>query len=163
MVEDALRGMVRNILEEVADQGLPGDHHLYITFNTDFPGVKVAEHLINKYPDEMTIVLQHKFWGLKLNSDSFEVTLSFNGVNEDLLIPFEAITGFADPSVNFGLRFDIHEDLDDEEILFTEDPVEDHMDTESGQEAKKTRKKENEEEKVVSLDSFRKKFPSKNK
>lgn len=162
MVEQALRGMVRQILLEINESGLPGEHHLYITFYTDFPGVNLADYIREKYPEEMTIVLQHRFWGLQVEENKFSVTLSFNGVNEELIIPFEAISGFADPSVNFGLRFDIQDDLEDEEILFTEDPIEDQYDLEDDLEASEDKpKKKSGAAKVVSLDAFRKKTPSK--
>ncbi len=104
-VEDALRGVVRRTLETVAEDGLPGNHHLYITFRTSAPGVDIADFLVAKYPEEMTIVLQHKFWGLEVLEDHFAVTLSFNKHHERLVVPFAALTGFADPSVNFGLQF----------------------------------------------------------
>lgn len=104
-VEDALRTVVRRTLKTVREAGLPGNHHLYITFATTHPGVDIAPHLTAQYPEEMTIVLQHQFWGLDVEEDRFAVTLSFNKLQERLDIPFAAITAFADPSVNFGLQF----------------------------------------------------------
>ncbi|MBF0094093.1 MAG: hypothetical protein HQL33_04480 [Alphaproteobacteria bacterium] len=107
MVEDALRGVVRRALEETAAVGLPGSHHFYITFRTRYPGVDIAPHLMDRHPDEMTIVLQNQFWGLDVSEDFFEVTLSFNKVNERLHIPFAAVSAFADPSAKFGLQFNV--------------------------------------------------------
>jgi hypothetical protein len=104
MVEDALRGVLREALM-ASINGLPGGHHFYITFRTRYPGVDVAPYLQTQYPDEMTIVLQHQFWGLEVTQDWFEVTLSFNRMNERLHIPFAAVTAFADPSAKFGLQF----------------------------------------------------------
>lgn len=105
MVEDALRGVVRSTLSEVAERGLPGNHQLYLTFLTDHPGVEIADHLRERYPGDMTIVLQYQFWGLEVESDAFAVSLSFDDMRERLYIPFDAITSFADPSVNFALQF----------------------------------------------------------
>jgi hypothetical protein len=105
MVDQALRGVVRTALKRVQEQGLRGNHHMYVSFLTHFPGVVVADYLRDKYPKEMTIVLQHQFWDLEIGEDSFDLTLSFNKVPERLTIPFEAMTGFADPSVQFGLQF----------------------------------------------------------
>jgi uncharacterized protein len=106
MVEEALRGVVRKALSEVAEHGLPGAHHFYITFETDHPGVELSELLKSRYPEEMTIILQHQFWGLEVEKNRFAVTLSFNDRHERISIPFEAITSFADPAVKFGLRFE---------------------------------------------------------
>jgi hypothetical protein len=105
LVEHALRQVVRAALDVVAKQGLPGRHHLYITFRTDHPGVTLAEDLRARYPTEMTIVLQHEFWGLEVGADRFAVGLSFGGAPHRLEIPLEAVTVFADPSVEFGLQF----------------------------------------------------------
>jgi hypothetical protein len=106
LVQDALRGMVRDILAETAKNGLPGDHHFFITFDTNAEGVRMSARLREKYPKEMTIVLQHQFWDLKVTDKSFEVGLSFDGVPERLFIPLMAIKGFSDPSVEFGLQFE---------------------------------------------------------
>ena len=106
MVEDALRGVVRRALTEVGTQGLPGDHHFYLTFRTSEAGVEIAPALKAQYPKEMTIVLQHQFWGLEVNDDKFAVTLSFGGKHERLVVPYRAIVSFADPSVKFGLQFE---------------------------------------------------------
>jgi uncharacterized protein len=105
LVERALRQVVRAALDVVAKQGLPGRHHLYITFRTDHPGVAIAEDLRARYPSEMTIVLQHEFWDLEVDEDRFAIGLSFGGAPHRLEIPLEAVTVFADPSVEFGLQF----------------------------------------------------------
>jgi hypothetical protein len=105
LVEKALLRVVHDVLGMVAEDGLPGRHHLYITFRTDHPGVVMDDTLAARYPSEMTIVLQHEFWGLEVLDDRFAVTLSFNKVSQRLEIPFAAVTVFADPSVEFGLQF----------------------------------------------------------
>jgi len=105
MVEDALRGVVRAALRHVEAHGLPGNHHFYISFRTQAPGVEIPSFLIERYPEEMTIVLQHQFWGLEIEEARFCVTLSFNKSQQKLTIPFSAVTAFADPSVQFGLQF----------------------------------------------------------
>ena len=105
LVQDALKGVVRKVLGEAKD-GLPGEHHFYVSFRTDFPGVRLSSRLREKYPQEMTIVLQHQFWDLGVTEHGFEVGLSFSGVPERLLVPFDALTGFFDPSVQFGLKFE---------------------------------------------------------
>ncbi len=106
MVEDALRGVVRRALIDVSASGLPGDHHFYLTFRTGEPGVQIAPALKAQYPKEMTIVLQHQFWGLEVGEEQFAVTLSFGGKHERLVVPYRSIVSFADPSVKFGLQFD---------------------------------------------------------
>jgi hypothetical protein len=109
LVQDALRSVVRNVLTDVGKHGLPGDHHFYISFKTGAPGVRISNRLREQYPDEMTIVLQHQFWDLGITEHTFEVGLSFGGVPERLLVPFDAIVGFFDPSVQFGLKFEVQE------------------------------------------------------
>jgi uncharacterized protein len=105
LVERALRQVVHDALEVVATRGLPGQHHLYITFRTDHPGVGFTDDLRARYPTEMTIVLQHEFWGLEVEDARFSVLLKFGGVPQRLEVPFEAVSVFADPSVEFGLQF----------------------------------------------------------
>ena len=107
LVQDALRGAVRKILAEVAQTGLPGQHHFYISFDTQHPGVRLSSRIRARYPEEMTIVLQHQFWDLVVNEHAFEVGLSFSGIPEKLLVPFAAVKGFFDPSVQFGLQFEV--------------------------------------------------------
>jgi hypothetical protein len=113
IVQEALRAVVGRVLGSVADSGgLPGGHHFYITFKTHAPGVDIPQRLIERFPDEMTIVLQHRFWDLKVDEERFSVGLSFNQVGAALTIPFAAITGFHDPEVNFELRFQAQEGPD---------------------------------------------------
>lgn len=107
LAQEALRGVIRKVLAEVARTGLPGNHHFFITFITTAPGVRISSRLRERYPDQMTIVLQYQFWDLKVSEGSFEVTLSFSDIPEKLEIPFSAIRGFYDPSVNFELEFDV--------------------------------------------------------
>jgi hypothetical protein len=109
LVQDALKGVVRKVLGDAARDGLNGDHHFYVSFRTEFPGVRLSARMREKYPQEMTIVLQHQFWDLGVTEHSFEVGLSFSGIPERLLIPFDALTGFFDPSVQFGLKFEVQE------------------------------------------------------
>lgn len=105
MVETALRGVVREALRHAATRGLPGGHNFYVTFRTGAAGVGIADVLSARYPEEMTIVLEHQFWDLDVEDERFSVTLSFSNKPERLTIPFAAVTAFADPSVKFGLQF----------------------------------------------------------
>ncbi len=107
MVQTALRGVVREALARTAREGLRGAHHFYISFRTDVPGVVLPDYLLDKYPEEMTLVLQHQFWGLEVGDEEFSVTVSFQNRPEELTIPFGAVTSFADPSVKFGLQFEL--------------------------------------------------------
>ena len=149
MVEEALRSVVRDALTVAAEHGLPGEHHFYVTFLTQAPGVQIPDHVRARHPDEMTIVLQHQFWGLEVDEDWFEVTLSFSGVSERLVIPFAAVTGFADPSAKFGLQFQPVPE-DDEEY-------EGELGEPAPSAAEKPHSPEDEAGKVVALDAFRKK------
>ena len=106
LVQDALRGVVRELLRQAAERGLPGDHHFYIAFDTTSPGVRLSSRLREQYPTEMTIVLQHQFWDLHVTDHAAEIGLSFGGIPERLVVPFSAIKGFFDPSVKFGLQFE---------------------------------------------------------
>ena len=105
LVEAALRGVVSHVLHVAAKEGLPGDHHFFITCRTNDSGLELPSHLHEAYPEEITLVLQHQFWDLETNDDSFDITLSFNGKSERLHVPFASIIGFVDPSVEFGLQF----------------------------------------------------------
>ncbi|ACI99397.1 SspB family protein [Rhodospirillum centenum] len=147
MVENALRGVVREALTEVQEDGLPGEHHFYVTFRTDGAGVKIPDYLREQYPGEMTIVLQYQFYGLEVTPQGFSATLSFGGVHERLVIPFAAITGFADPSVNFGLKFQgADEEASGEDEADGEAAAEDDTPAEESRTGT-----------VVALDAFRKK------
>jgi hypothetical protein len=106
LTQQALRGVVRSVLADAAKKGLPGEHHFYISFDTRADGVRISERLRTQYPEEMTIILQHQFWDMKVGDDEFEVGLSFGGIPEKLTVPFVAINGFFDPSVQFGLQFE---------------------------------------------------------
>jgi hypothetical protein len=107
LAQDALRGVVRTVLTDVATRGLPGEHHFFISFDTRADGVKISDRLREKYPEDLTIVLQHQYWDLIVHDDRFEVGVSFNGIPERLTIPFAAVRGFFDPSVQFGLQFEL--------------------------------------------------------
>ena len=109
LAQDALRGVIRKVLNEVIKTGLPGEHHFFITFLTSAPGVRISSRLREKYPELMTIVIQHQYWDLAVTDTTFEVGLSFSDIPERLLIPFAAIRGFYDPAVNFELEFDVRE------------------------------------------------------
>lgn len=116
LVQEALRGMVRNILADAGKNGLIGDHHFFITFDTRADDVQISDRLLERYPQEMTVVLQHQFWDLKVTDELFEVGLSFGGVAERLVVPFAAIKSFADPSVQFTLQFEsLGEGVDEDE------------------------------------------------
>ncbi|MFL4972172.1 MAG: SspB family protein [Microvirga sp.] len=108
LVQDALKGVVRKVLGDAAKHGLSGDHHFYVSFRTDFPGVRISNRLREKYPQDMTIVLQHQYWDLSVTESGFEVGLSFSGVPERLVVPYDAVIGFFDPSVQFGLKFELN-------------------------------------------------------
>jgi uncharacterized protein len=152
LAQEALRGVVRKVLSEVVKTGLPGEHHFFISFVTRAPGVRLSERLLAQYDKEMTIVLQNQFWDLKVNETGFEVGLSFDGHPEILGIPYTAIKGFFDPSVQFGLQFDVERGADaaDEETETAEEP-------EEAAEPAAGEAEEGSGEKVVSLDAFRKK------
>lgn len=155
IVQNALRRVVHDVLVQVAKNGLPGNHHLYITFQTHFPGVKIPDYLKERHPDEVTIVIQYQFWDLTVEENTFYITLSFNNVQERLRIPYNAITGFVDPSVKFGLQF-TPVDITEEDLLPEE--KEDKKDTKDS--LKKTSKKSSSKEsKVIALDAFRNKKP----
>ncbi len=111
LIQDALRGVVRRVLADVARDGLSGEHHFYVTFRTHARGVRLSTRMRDQYPDEMTIVLQHQFWDLSVTDQAFEVGLSFRNVPEKLLVPFEAVTRFSDPSVEFDLKFEPEDEI----------------------------------------------------
>ena len=164
LAQDALRGVIRKVLSEVAATGyLPGDHHFFITFMTEAPGVRISTALKERYPEQMTIVVQHQFWDLKVTESLFEIGLSFSDKPEKLVVPFAAIRGFYDPSVNFELEFDTvleeaANDSDDETTSEAElaEIVEELVDGETDKPAPSEDGAKSGAE-VVSLDSFRKK------
>lgn len=160
MVESALRGVVRQAISEVQKDGLPGDHHFYITFQTDYAGVSIPDYLHERYPGEMTIVLQYQFENLTVDEHTIGVTLSFNNIPERLIIPLAAVTIFADPSVNFALQFQPLGDMlsGDEEDGFG-GPDQDGPAPKGKGKAKKSKTDSGEAKtgEVVSLDQFRKK------
>ena len=159
MVERALKSVVVEALTQVAENGLPGSHHLYVTFATDFPGVELPDHLHEKFPEEMTIVLQHQFWDLTVEEDRFLVTLSFNDIQERLAIPFPAIKAFADPSVNFGLqlKYEGEGEIDVTSPAVLEEP-DAKLEAEPEPEIEPTPAETAEDDdNVVTLDAFRKK------
>lgn len=182
LAQEALRGVVKKVLAEVAKTGLPGEHHFFISFETRASGVRISQRLLDQYEDEMTIVMQNQFWDLKVSETGFEVGLSFDGVNEKLCVPYSAIKGFFDPSVQFGLQFEVTADEENEEASITEieaktpAPLSSNDESKKGSAAKSKAggkgsgkgkqksdardKKDGDEEsgeKVVSLDAFRKK------
>ena len=142
MMERALRRVMRDALALAGEQGLPGNHHSYISFLTQHEGVTIPDHLGARYPDELTIVLQHQFWGLETTDHGFAVTLSFGGRSERLTVPFEAVTAFVDPAVNFGLRFGPEPDGEAEDG--------------PGETGDETPRDRSDSERVVTLDKFRK-------
>lgn len=159
LVDEAMYYVVRKALRLVQEYGLPADHHFFITFETEHPGVMISDELKNRYPEEMTIVIQHQFWDLEVEEESFSLVLSFDGVKQNLTVPFEALISFADPGVKFGLQFH-HENLD---VLPEDEP--DLMlgsnnttsGKKSGKKGKAGKNKEGGVDNVVTLDSFRKK------
>lgn len=168
MVEDALRGVVRRALTSAFTDGLHGNHHFYVTFLTRFPGVELPDHLLERYEHDMTIVLQHQYWDLKVEETFFEVSLSFNKLPTRLHVPYAAVTSFADPSVQFGLQFEPQMDAIADDQAFSggqavtpmtlaDDTVTD-QETDGLEEADEDATAEPEKAgEVVSLDAFRKK------
>jgi len=159
LLDAALRGVVRDALRRIEKQGLIGSHHFYLTFKTKFPGVEIPNFLQEQYPDEMTIILQHQFWGLKVREDLFEVALTFKKLPATLVIPFQALTKFFDPGVPFGLEFKGIESeskpapagaAGDAEVSTIPEKSAEKADDEAGE-------KPSGAAEIVSLDSFRKK------
>lgn len=152
LTQEALRGVVRKVLSEVSKTGLPGKHHFFISFASQAPGVRLPARLVERYPAEMTIVLQNQFWDLKVSESGFEVGLSFDDKPEMLYIPFATIIGFFDPSVEFGLKFEVETGLEADEVV-NEDAKSGEVET--GDEPEEPPPTSG--DKIVSLDSFRKK------
>ena len=151
MVQAALIGVVRDILTDTAENGLPGEHHFYITFQTTHPDVNIPSYLKERYEEDMTIVLQNQFWDLVVGEKHFEISLSFNRNKEHLSIPFDALLGFFDPSVDFGLHFNSEVEANIEQTQ-TEDNPEEAVSHEEPAEAE-----DQPRDNIVALDAFRKK------
>ena len=166
LAQEALRGVVKQVLQEVAKAGLPGDHHFYISFDTGHQGVRLSTRMRERYPQEMTIVVQHQFWDLKAGEHGFEIGLSFDNVPENLLVPYAAIKGFFDPSVQFGLQFETPIEEEEHEVVplrenaplavVGEKPEESTQDADGGEDDEKDGSGDGGAD-VVSLDAFRKK------
>lgn len=151
LTQAAMRGVVREAIREAAKNGAPpGDHHFYVTFRSKAPGVKIADHLVERFPDEMTIVIQHQFWDLEVHDGHFEIVLKFSGVPQHLSIPFAAMTRFVDPAVNFGVSFE-RADAGTDSGIVDGAPEADHEDVAA------TGTSDSEGDTVVSLDAFRRK------
>lgn len=169
LAQEALRGVMRKVLAEVARTGLPGNHHFFITFLTGAPGVRISSRLRERYPEQMTIVIQFQYWDLKVSETGFEVGLSFSDVPEKLEIPFSAVRGFYDPSVNFELEFDVKQEQASDLPPALEPPAEKAKAPAAGPRKAEPRKKSAQLAEdapaeapakgadVVSLDAFRKK------
>jgi hypothetical protein len=149
LMHRAMRGLIFNVLEQVRDHGLPGNHHFFITFDTTHPDVQLADWLKDRYPEEMTVVIQHWFDNLVVREDGFSITLNFGDQPEPIQIPFDAIQTFVDPSVEFGLRFE-NQDMDE-----IEDEAEEDESAPSADTAETSDEAPRQEAKVVSLDQFR--------
>ena len=160
LAQEALRGVMRKVLMEVEKTGLPGEHHFFITFLTDAPGVRISSRLREKYPEQMTIVVQHQYWDLSVSETGFEIGLSFSDVPERLLVPFVAVKGFYDPSVNFELEFDVEiETAGEEPVVSLGGPVALDLPTSADQREEADAEADDDKQgaDVVSLDAFRKK------
>jgi len=155
LVQESLRSVVREALTQVAKSGLPGNHHFYISFRTDYPGVDLPDYLLEQYPEEITIVLQYEFWDLEVEEDSFFVTLCFNDIHERLTVPLQAIVSFVDPSVKFGLQFSptIHEKAVPQKLPVKPKPKSKTKANSQAPQSEETQSGSN----VVVLDAFRKK------
>ena len=150
LMHEAMRGLIRRVLQDVSDQGLPGNHHFFITFDTSHPDAELADWLSDRYPDEMTVVMQHWYDGLDVGADGFAITLNFGDAPEPLYIPYDAIRTFVDPSVEFGLRFEQQETEEEDEDR--DEATLDQTDEEELEVAEEPSK----DAEIVSLDSFRK-------
>jgi len=159
LAQNALKGVVREALRIAETSGLPGEHHFYVAFNTRHPGVELSEKLSQRYPREMTIVLQHQYWNLRVHDDRFEVELSFDNVPEHLVVPFDAVKGFLDPAVQFGLQFEAQAaPARPREVEAPKPAARAEAVAEPSEEDKPAeRSPQDEAAKVVSLDQFRKK------
>ncbi len=157
LARDALRGVLRQVLKDAAAQGLPGEHHFYITFLSTAEDVKISPRLLSQYPTEMTVILQHQFWDLIVTDDRFEVGLSFNGIPERLVIPFNSIKSFFDPSVQFGLQFEPSEDTAVATTPAAAEPLTNDGAASTGEAKNDEVSRPSEGAEVLRLDRFRKK------
>ncbi len=161
LIDDAMHVIVQKALQKVVKEGLPGKHHFFISFATSYPGVQLSEHLKSRYPEEMTIVLQHQFDELKVDEKGFSVTLSFDNIKEPIYVPFDALIAFADPSVKFGLQFRHIDEPGNVKLEASELKAKEKMSNAIKQKStKKTTKKSKDSQgsdNVVSIDTFRKK------
>ena len=158
LMHEAMRGLIRNVLTQVAKDGLPGAHHFFITFDTSHPDAELADWLSDRYPTEMTVVMQHWYDNLTVTEDGFSVTLNFGDQPEPLYIPYEAIKTFVDPSVEFGLRFEAHDEDDEDDAPISKlDPAAEQAAPKPKAQPKSPAKSNaSKDADVVSLDSFRK-------
>lgn len=152
LMHDAMRSLIRNVLLDVADNGLPGAHHFFITFDTSHPDAELADWLSDRYPDEMTVVMQHWYDNLEVTTEGFSITLNFGDAPEPLYIPYDAIRTFVDPSVEFGLRFEQQEETA-EKAKTTTKPA---RLTQTDEDALEVKEPSSKPAEIVSLDSFRK-------
>jgi hypothetical protein len=157
LMHEAMRGLIKNVLSQVARDGLPGSHHFFITFDTSHPDAELADWLSDRYPTEMTVVMQHWYDNLTVSDDGFSVTLNFGDQPEPLYIPYEAIKTFVDPSVEFGLRFEAQESDDEDAPISKIDPAPEQRTRPKTQPpASEKPKSDDKDAEIVSLDSFRK-------
>lgn len=159
LAQNALRGVITTVLKGVEKDGLPGEHHFYITFATTASGVRLSQRMRDQYPEEMTVVLQHQYWDLEVTEHGFSVGLAFNGIPERLLVPFSAITRFFDPSVQFGLEFEVEADGEEVDGV-AEESATFEMDSEAeaaAEDVPEVGTPADDSAEVVSLDAFRKK------
>ncbi len=159
LMHNAMRGLIKTVLTDVNANGLPGEHHFFITFDTTHPDVQIADWLRERYPAEMTVVVQHWFDNLDVREDGFSITLNFGDAPEPLSIPFDALRTFVDPSVEFGLRFESADEDEDEPALHavsTDDLDVDDLLAQADDTAPQTQEKPKKDADVVSLDAFRK-------
>ncbi|MEE4188836.1 MAG: ClpXP protease specificity-enhancing factor SspB [Roseobacter sp.] len=156
LMHEAMRGLIRKVLLDVRDQGLPGDHHFFITFDTSHPDAELADWLFDRYPGEMTVVMQHWYDKLEVTDEGFAVTLNFGDAPEPLYIPYDAIKTFVDPSVEFGLRFETQADDEEDTAEATQNLPAPKPATKPVTDKKPKKPVDQKDADIVSLDSFRK-------
>ena len=158
LMHEAMRGLIRKVLTDVSENGLPGAHHFFITFDTGHPDAELADWLSDRYPDEMTVVMQHWYDKLEVTEDGFSITLNFGDAPEPLYVPYDAIKTFVDPSVEFGLRFETQDDEADEDNTVTQPEMLPGAATPAASKTDDSAEQDKDAKPadVVSLDSFRK-------